>query len=64
MDEVVEVDAVEADADVVEVERFEVPGSKDLEPFFLLKKGFVVGILFLCHFHPFGIWDGCNCRSL
>ena len=60
MDEVVEVDVVEAGVDVVvvaEVERLDVLGSKDLESFFLLKKDFGSAgeILFLYYFHPFGI---------
>ena len=56
MDEVVEVDVVEADADVVdeEVGRLEVPDSKDLEFSFPLKNDSVEGILFLHRFHPFG----------
>ena len=61
MDEVVEVDVVEAGVDVVvvaEVEHSGVLGSKDLEFFFLLKNGFVAEILLLCYFHPFGTWDG------
>ena len=59
---VVEAEEVDSAEAVVEVEddddNLEVPGSMDLEPFFLLKNGFVAEILLLCYFHPFGTWDG------